>query len=132
MDPLSITASCFALINALSKVTEQVTGFIRDFRESRQELQALSRELQDLQLALDLLKDDTVPVGIHGQLFSMMANCHTVVDEINGFIEKHSRTKGVERAARWRTSGRDEANKLRLTLEAHRGALSLAVDVISM
>jgi hypothetical protein len=58
MDPLSISATCISLVGTIVKTSIVVTGFVRDVRAARSDLDAVSRELLSLKTVLELLADD--------------------------------------------------------------------------
>jgi hypothetical protein len=138
MDPPSITTACLGLTGTIIKVYASVAGFVRDVRSARQELDEVLRELQSLQLVLELLRDDTsqdggiqLPSSLTRQVTGIVANCTVVVEELETLIDKH-KTGGINKAARWALTGRGDANKLRSSLEAHKSALELALDLIAL
>ncbi|KAG7294533.1 hypothetical protein NEMBOFW57_004608 [Staphylotrichum longicolle] len=136
MDPLSITSACLALLSAVGKTSIAVTSFIRGCREARSDLTSISGELTQLQLVLDLLKDDAsvgddrvIPESLQTQILSIIKNCSAVVDNINTVLEKHSGRTGVPK---WVAFGKAEVAGLRMSLEAHRGSLSLVLELVSV
>ncbi|KAK0743449.1 P-loop containing nucleoside triphosphate hydrolase protein [Schizothecium vesticola] len=136
MDPLSITVSCLTLIGVASKTSLAVTTFIRSCRDARSDLTSISGELTQLQLVLDLLKDDAdvtddriIPQSLQGQILSIIANCSDVVEKINKVLQKHGAKVGP---AKWTTFGKTEVDGLRMSLEAHRGSLSLVLELVSV
>lgn len=124
MDPFSITVSCLTLIGIASVA---ITTFIRGCRAARSDLTSISGELTQLQLVLELLKDDTddqtVPETLRTQILSIIANCSAVVDTIDQMLQKHGGKAGP---ARWTAHGKTEVEGLRMSLQAHRGSLSLS------
>ncbi|KAF8812033.1 hypothetical protein BYT27DRAFT_7183189 [Phlegmacium glaucopus] len=58
MDPLSLTTSCLALLSAVSTATQFVTDFVVSYREARNDIAAVSRELSDLDITLHILKHE--------------------------------------------------------------------------
>jgi len=136
MDPLSITAGCLALLSAVGKTSVAVTTFIRGCREARSDLTSITGELTQLHLVLDLLKDEAsvsdgrvIPESLQVQILSIIKNCSTVVDNINKVLQNHSGKTGV---AKWVAFGKSEVAGLRMSLEAHRGSLSLVLELVSV
>lgn len=133
MDPLSITVSCLTLIGIASKTSVAITTFIRGCRAARSDLTSISGELTQLQLVLELLKDDTddqtVPETLRTQILSIIANCSAVVDTIDQMLQKHGGKAGP---ARWTAYGKTEVEGLRMSLQAHRGSLSLVLELVSI
>lgn len=136
MDPLSITVSCLTLIGIASKTSLAVTTFIRGCRDARSDLTSISGELTQLQLVLELLKDDAdvtddriIPQSLQAQILSIIANCSGVVDKVNKVLQKYATKTGP---AKWTTYGKTEVDGLRMSLEAHRGSLSLVLELVSV
>lgn len=136
MDPLSITVSCLTLIGVASKTSVAITTFIRGCRAARSDLTSISGELTQLQLVLELLKDDTdvtddriIPQSLQAQILSIIANCSDVVDKVNKVLQKFATKTGP---AKWTTYGKTEVDGLRMSLEAHRGSLSLVLELVSV
>ena len=138
MDPLSIVAASASLIGAVGKTSVVVTEFIRGCRDARADLTAVSRELFELKLVLELLRDDTgtglddenlIPGAIHQQILSILENCENILGHVNKVLDKHS---GRTSPIRWTVFGKEEVVVLRTSLEAHRGALSLTLDTLNL
>lgn len=136
MDPLSITAACVALLGAAGKTSLAIATFIRGCRDARADLASISGELTQLQLVLELLKDDTdisndrvLPESLQNQILATVKNCCAVLDSINTLLQKHAGKAG---AAKWVMFGKSEAIGLRMSLEAHRGSLSLVLELVSV
>ncbi|WXC45862.1 hypothetical protein QX201_005558 [Fusarium graminearum] len=136
MDPLSITTACIGLIGTVTKTTVAVTEFTRDCREARSDLTSINGELSQLQLVLELLRDDTaisddqiLPESLQEQILSIIDNCSAVVSKINLVLDNHSGKVGV---LKWATFGKSEVAGLRMSLEAHRGSLNLALELVSV
>lgn len=96
IDPLSITVSCLTLIGVASKTSLAVTTFIRGCRDARSDLMSISGELTQLQLVLELLKDDTdvtgdriIPQSLQAQILSIIANCSDDVDKVNKVLQNY-------------------------------------------
>ncbi|OBS20413.1 hypothetical protein FPOA_06783 [Fusarium poae] len=136
MDPLSITTACIGLIGTVAKTTLAVTNFTRECREARSDLTSINGELSQLQLVLELLRDDTavsdgqiLPESLQEQILSIIDNCSAVVSKIHDVLDKHSSKAGV---LKWITFGKNEVIGLRMSLEAHRGSLNLALELVSV
>ncbi|UZP38247.1 hypothetical protein NXS19_006063 [Fusarium pseudograminearum] len=124
------------LIGTVTKTAVAVTTFTRDCREARSDLTSINGELSQLQLVLELLRDDTavsdgqiLPESLQEQILSIIDNCSAVVSKINLVLDNHSGKVG---ALKWATIGKSEVVGLRMSLEAHRGSLNLALDLVSI
>ncbi|OHE94074.1 hypothetical protein CORC01_10649 [Colletotrichum orchidophilum] len=60
-----------------------------------------------------------------------MTNCNSVVAELAALLERY-RGGGMNSSARWALSGKKESAKIRGSLEAHKGALALVVEVTTL
>ncbi|KAF5244263.1 hypothetical protein FANTH_7773 [Fusarium anthophilum] len=136
MDPLSITTGCMGLISTIGTLSLSNNSFVRTCREARSDLDRVARELLSLQTVLELIKDaidedrsfpDTLAYYVSG----ILANCHSVVLELQGCITKYSNNRLGTRAA-WAISGQGDVTKLRSNLEAHKAALELALDMLAL
>lgn len=135
MDWISIKTGCFAASNAIAKTSLALNRFVRDVRESRSDLDAISGELHSLEGVLDLLKDDadSFPAQLANKTPGVLEKCLTIVSELEGCISVLGR-EGVSKAdkkSRWMAS-RDHIEKLRWTLEGYKSTLGLAVDLVAL
>jgi hypothetical protein len=136
MDPLSITTGCLALLTAVGQTSVLITNFVRGCREAWSDLSAITVELSQLQLVLELLKEDTavsdnqvIPESLQAQILSIITNCSSVVTKITTVLQNHG---GKSSAAKWVMFGKAEVAGLRMSLEAHRGALNLVLELVSV
>ncbi|CAG1960370.1 unnamed protein product [Fusarium graminearum] len=135
--PLGVTEETGGFIFCtVTKTTVAVTEFTRDCREARSDLTSINGELSQLQLVLELLRDDTavsddqiLPESLQEQILSIIDNCSAVVSKINLVLDNHSGKVGV---LKWATFGKSEVAGLRMSLEAHRGSLNLALELVSV
>jgi hypothetical protein len=61
----------------------------------------------------------------------IVANCGDVVDQIRKLLEKFD-GGGLRKGLKWALAGRDDMDKLRVSLEPHKSALGLALELIAM
>ncbi|GKT49068.1 uncharacterized protein ColSpa_09249 [Colletotrichum spaethianum] len=132
-DPLSIAASCVGLITAAGATAKAVSAFVRDCREARADLTTVARELADLQIILELLRDDGdgghLPHPLRAQIVSIVDSCGGVIQGIDAVLERH---KGRRGPLRWAIDGKREVEALQRGLEAYRSSLSLAVETVTL
>ncbi|CZR52670.1 uncharacterized protein PAC_02547 [Phialocephala subalpina] len=133
MDPLSITTGCLALISAVGKTTIAINDFIRSCREAKNDLATITKELSELQTVLQLLKDNCAIVDeqenkdrLKAQILSIIANCNNVLLTIERVLKGLTGRTGT---IKWVAFGKKEVAGLRVSLEAHRGSLNLAVQL---
>ncbi|KAJ3563343.1 hypothetical protein NP233_g9000 [Leucocoprinus birnbaumii] len=138
MDPISITTSCLALISAVTGGARCITEFVVNCRDARRDLAAVSRELSELEMTLHILKNDTdgnkrnqLPEKLCKPICDIMQNCLGVLSELQVLLKRYD-GQGLDRAARWAISGKKDAEKIRASLEAHKGALSLVVEATTL
>jgi hypothetical protein len=138
MDPLSITVGCSTLVSTVLKVSIQINGFVREVRDARWDLDAVSRELISLKTVLEILSEDAenstgggFPQSLVRQICGILTNCGGVLEQIEASLQKHA-GGGVKRGVKWSLSGRDDVNKLRSSLEAHKSALDIALDMVAL
>jgi len=138
MDPLSITTACLALLSAVSNATRFVTDFVISCREARNDIAAVSRELSDLDITLHILKQgaeaselNQLPEDLRQHIRHIMANCTTVLVDLEALLRKYQ-GPGLDRATKWTLFGRKEAEKIRVSLETHKRALGLVVEVTTL
>ncbi|SRR6266480_4732611 len=140
MDPLSITIGCVSLATSISKTLSSISGFIRDFRDARNDLDGVSGELISLDIIVKLLKDDCnsqgdddggIPDTLQIQVSNILGNCTLVVTDLQELLKKHNFAR-LGKSAMWATSGKRDVEKLKSTLEAHKDALDLALKLVAL
>lgn len=135
MDPLSITASCVTLVTTITKLSVLINGFVREVRDARRDLDAVSRELLSLQPLLEILSDDAgdsaFPASLLQQIAGIIKNSGVVLEDIEKLLQTFS-AFGLRRSMKWAINGRDDMAKLRSTLEAHKSALDIALDMAAL
>ena len=138
MEPLGITAACLGLLSAISTGTRFITDFVVGCREAHNDIAAVSRELSDLNITLHILKHEAeaselnqLPDDLHQHIHYIMGNCTTVLVDLEALLRKYQ-GPGLDRAVNWTLSGQKEAEKIRGSLEAHKRALGLVVELTTL
>ncbi|XXG98310.1 hypothetical protein Hte_004633 [Hypoxylon texense] len=130
----SIATDCSTLGGAIAKVSTILNGFVREVREARSDVDAVSRELHSLQSVLDLLKEDAglFPPDLAERVPDVLGHCSTVVDHLDADISALSCNDlpKQEKRSQWMASGRKEVAQFRTSLEAHKAVLGLALDLV--
>ena len=130
----SITADCIALGNEIAKVSLALNGFVRDVREARLDVDAISRELHSLQGVLDLLKEDAslFPLPLAAQTPAVLDNCSKVVGALDMCFAtlNSSELPRQEKRRLWAASGRKDAALFKPVIEAHRALIGIALDLV--
>lgn len=138
MDPLSITATCVGLASTITRTSLVVISFVKDVRSTRSDLDVVSRELSSLKIILELLAEDvndsttlSIPQTLQKQITGIITNCTGVVVDIEKTLVEHGGGR-MNKAAKWVASGKSDVAKLRLSLEAHKSALEIALDMVAL
>jgi hypothetical protein len=138
MDPLSVVASCLALITAVQKSARFVTSFVVTYQDARQDLAAVSHELLDLEMTLHILKSNSeakqqteLPENMHQRICDVMGNCTSVLAELDALLQRYDDSRSTS-AMRWALSGRRDVEKIRSSLGTHKAALSLITQVTTL
>jgi hypothetical protein len=130
----SITTGSFALSNAIAKTSRSLNAFVRDVREARSELDALSAELHSLDGVLDLLKDDAAsfPAHLAARTPTVLQHCTAVVNELEGYVSILNSNELSKQAKKLRWAAtKSHMAKLRLTLDGYKSTLGLALDLVA-
>ncbi|KAI0970173.1 Rho GTPase activation protein [Xylaria arbuscula] len=130
----SIGADCVALDGRISELLLSLTAFVRHVREARSDIDAISRELYSLQTLLGLLKEDATlfPPELAERTPAIIEHCASVIDNVDAsvsLLDDPGLSKQQKRA-QWLDRGIAETANFRTTLEAHRGAIGLALDLV--
>ncbi|KAF5626037.1 hypothetical protein F52700_8752 [Fusarium sp. NRRL 52700] len=139
MDGLSVAASCIAVIQAADQTYKIISQFVRDCKDSKNDLAAVSQELSTLTRTLTQLKD-LVHDGIDfagsdltshtkRDIHEIVSSCLVVASDIEAVLSGH---EGKLAAMSWATRGKRKVATSKVLLETNRRALSLAVDTITL
>ncbi|EQB56951.1 hypothetical protein CGLO_03002 [Colletotrichum gloeosporioides Cg-14] len=132
-DPFSIVTGCVGLISAAGATVNAITSFVRDCRAARVDLTIVARELADLQLILELLKDngqyDALPSPLKDQIERIVKRCSCIVSDINLELK---RCKGKSGAVIWAADGKKAVEGLRRELATYRESLGLTVEMTAL
>ena len=136
MDPFSITTACVSAAVAIAKTSLSVTKFVLSVRAARADLDGVSRELASLKTLLELLAEDAedtenFPESLCKHITGILSNCELVLVEIQRVIDKYSGA-GVVKGTKWGWSGSEDVARLRLSLEAHKSALEIALEMVTL
>lgn len=137
MDPISVATTCMAVLKGVTEGVGYINDFVVSCRSARSDLAAVSRELSELETTLHILKADTssgpikLPRILHQRICGVLEDCNNVVGELKQLIKKYD-APGLDRAAAWAISGKKDAEKIRESLEAHKGALGLVVEATTL
>ena len=119
------------LLATVASASSTITNFIRSVRAAHTDLAALTRELADLQLVLELLRDDSeVPPPLQPRIIALLDSCGDVLARIDRvlagcWVESLGK-------ARWGMRERDAATSLKFGMQVHREALALLLEVANL
>lgn len=127
------------LIATIGATSHRVTNFIRAVRAARADLLHVTRELSDLRLELELLRDEhNVPHHIQCRGLAMLDSCGVVLRRIDGLLggepsptsaSPPSPQSDAARPPRWSVKERFATSNLCNCLQTYREALTLLPDV---
>jgi hypothetical protein len=139
MDPLSITLACVTLIGVVSKVSTSLTTLSRDFRDAPSELKATALGLSSVQAVLVNLTQQTSGPGgfallsdLEQHIINIIKHCSVVIADIETCLQKHMQSRrGV--SGYWLLGGgKDELARHRSSLEAHKSAIQIALQMLAV
>jgi Fungal N-terminal domain of STAND proteins len=138
MDPISITTGALSIVGSIGKLTITISTFVRQVRDARSDLDTVMRELVSLKSVLEILAEDVSQPGPNGlpeslaeQVQGILTGCDGVVMQIAQTLSKFER-KSLIVKGQWALSGRGDMDKLRSSLEAHKSALNIALDMLQL
>lgn len=132
MDPGSWEVTIDGLIATLGTTSHSVVNFIRVVRSARADLVQVTRELSDLRLELELLRDEhNVPPQIQSRGLAVLDSCGVVLRRI-GSLLGNSSSRDPARPPRWSVKERFATSNLCNCLQTYREALTLLPDVATL
>ena len=98
-------------------------------------MQQFSRELVCLQLCLEALQEDqnarNFPDQLKPDLQIVLDSCDIVVKQMSALLQRHS-SGSLSRRMQWSFSSKDEAEGLLRSLESHKSAIEIALELSSL
>ncbi|KAG5743475.1 hypothetical protein H9Q69_002124 [Fusarium xylarioides] len=139
MDGISVAASCIAVIQAADQTYKIISHFVRDCKDAKSDLAAVSQELSTLTRTLTQLKDlvpdssdfadSDLTNNTKRDIREIVSSCLVVASDIEDVL---SGREGKLAALSWATRGKRKVATAKVLLETNRRALSLAVDTITL
>jgi hypothetical protein len=124
---LTIARPIEYLLSGISSTLAIITRFIRSVRVAHTDLAAVTRDLSDLRLILELLRDEPgVPFLLQGHMLPVLESCGNVLIQIDTILAR------CPEAAKWIELGRAGISASQTSLATFREALSLALQVASL
>ncbi|KAK4161792.1 hypothetical protein QBC43DRAFT_217139 [Cladorrhinum sp. PSN259] len=113
------------LLSAISDTLSIITRFIRSVRAAHADLSAVTRELSDLRLVLELVKEEpSIPLVLQAQMLLLLESCGNVLIQIDSVLAQ------CKDAAQWLQTGQKQMAECRVNLGTFREGLSLALDIL--
>jgi len=138
MEPFSITTGALSIVGMISTLTVTVSSFMRQLRDARNDLDVVMRELVSLKIVLEILADEASNLGPNGlpmslttQVRGILDGCGRVVAQIEETLSRFEGNNLLVKS-QWVLGGRADMDKLRTSLEAHKSALCIALDMLSL
>jgi hypothetical protein len=134
MDPFTIATTCVGLISAIAQLSSQIKQFVSNFRDTRKDLESVTAELQSLSMCLECLQNDysnervSYPENISKSLLAVLQNCEGVTTQMQALLDRAS-SASVNKRLQWAVHGSQQMNTLRSSLEAHKSAIDIALEM---
>ncbi|KAH8681041.1 hypothetical protein BX600DRAFT_10540 [Xylariales sp. PMI_506] len=130
----TITTDCIELGSTIHRASLILNEYVREVREARADLDAVSRELHSLQSVLNLLKDDasSLPSKLSTETPALVQQCNRTVSELDADLLAldGSALSRTQKRSQWISRGKQQMAELMPALEAHRIILGLALDLV--
>ncbi|KAK0610063.1 hypothetical protein B0T17DRAFT_500840 [Bombardia bombarda] len=115
------------ILSGISATLATITRFIRAVRVAHADLSAVTRELSDLRLLLELMRDDQgIPLLVQAQVLALLVDCGKILYRIQNVLAH------CGDAAQWTSTGKVAVAGLRDGLEIMRRALGLVDEVVNL
>ncbi|KAK4652931.1 hypothetical protein QC762_503680 [Podospora pseudocomata] len=115
------------LLSGISSTSAILTRFIRSVRASHSDLSAVTRELSDLRLLLELLRDEpSIPLLLQAQMLLLLESCGNTLIRIDSILAQ------CRNATDWSQTGRAQIGQCRDDIGLFREVLGLALDILSL
>ena len=135
IDPLTITTGCVSLLGGLTALSKQITSFAVVAHGARSDMEAFSKEIASLSPCLEALRQPDLigfyPDALRPNLVTIIRECDGVTGKMRQLLTKLS-SGSAGRRMQWSFTARDEADRLRQSLEAHKSALQIAISLVSL
>lgn len=131
MDPFSIATACVGLTANIVKTSAEIGTLIQTSREARSDLTSLSKQLDDLKAALQIIGngDTALPEAVQTAVSPILVNCGEAIGRLSGVLAKHA---GQVKYTRWVVKDKAEVEKVSTQLNGHLNALDIALGFNSL
>ncbi|KAM7188248.1 hypothetical protein V8F20_010625 [Naviculisporaceae sp. PSN 640] len=125
--PAARAAPIDETLSSISGTSTTITRFLRSVRAAHSDLAAVTRELSDLRLLLELMRDEQdMPLLLQAQVLALLQDCRGILSRIRDTIER------CTTPAQWASSVKQDMTALRQSLEIFRRALGLVLEVVHL
>ncbi|KAI0193426.1 Rho GTPase activation protein [Astrocystis sublimbata] len=134
--PSTIAADCIDLDTRIINLHLALAALVRHVREARSDVDAVSRELHSLQTVVAFLKEDAIlfPPELAEHTPAIIGQCSALIESLDGSISviDNQNLSKLEKRTEWRDVGRLEIPRFGASLEAHKEAIGLALDLVGV
>jgi hypothetical protein len=131
MDPIPLPTTIDSILDSISSTSLSITNFIRSVRSARTDLAAVTRELSDLRLVLELLRDEhDVPFPMQARSRAVLECCGATLRRINALLVDPSKWESGR--GRWAVKEKSETAPFWIGLQTYREALGLVLEVANL
>lgn len=112
-------------LSTISATSITITRFLRSVRAAHAELAAVTRELSDLRLLLELMREEQgIPLLLQAQVLAILQDCRTAILQVRDSLERCTST------VQWTSTTKPGIVSIRPGLEIFRRALALVLEVV--
>lgn len=132
-DGAAVAALIEKTLSAASATSAAIIRFIRSVRAAHADLSAVTRELSDLRLLLELLRDEPdIPPRLQADVLGLLSACEGTLGAVDAALAR-CRDSDSSSAQQWAAgASRDEIARLHGRLSAYREALALVLEVAAL
>ncbi|KAK0617568.1 hypothetical protein B0T14DRAFT_525477 [Immersiella caudata] len=136
-EPLSLAASCLAVITAVGQTTKLIRDFVHKYRNARVDVIRLTWEMSSLSIVLqslhDMVSDEArisaaVPARLRSEVNAVVHDSGKVLEEIDAILKQH--IMGPWTRVSWALTGKRKICDRILVLEGNRKSLDLSLTTI--
>ncbi|KAI1084954.1 hypothetical protein F5B20DRAFT_121411 [Whalleya microplaca] len=134
MDPLSIVAAAFGLMDIMSKTLKEAASFACGIQSARADIHAMKKEFNSIKAAMDILirnAQKSIPEPLQGKFMVIIDYCVGDVVKIREVLTRF-RHLSFAKKVQWAMSGRMEFDTLRSSLKTHNQALDMALTSVNL
>lgn len=136
MDPSSIVAGCVDLRGDITHLLSEVQLFVASVTSTERDLRSLPSELNSLHLSVRANEascslNSRLPFSLNANLRGVLGGCSHVVRDIRKLLSGFSNLQ-PDLGSRWAMHGRPSMLQLLTSLEAHKSAIQIGLEMLLM